>query len=57
MFTWLGPSILWRYRTRWRIREYLHFSGPIAGFSDDDAQLLAAIRNNDWAQYELLDFR
>jgi len=33
-----------------------NFRGPIVDFTDDGAQLLTAIRNNDWAQYAPLDF-
>jgi beta-glucosidase len=33
-----------------------NFRGPIVDFTDDGAQLLTAIRNNDWAQYASLDF-
>jgi len=33
-----------------------NFRGPIVDFTDDGAQLLTAIKNNDWAQYPSLDF-
>jgi beta-glucosidase len=33
-----------------------NFRGPIVDFTDDGAQLLTAIKNNDWAQYASLDF-
>ena len=33
-----------------------NFRGPVVDFADDGAQLLTAIRNNDWAQYAPLDF-
>ncbi len=33
-----------------------NFRGPIVDFADDGAQLLSAIKNNDWAQYAALDF-
>lgn len=33
-----------------------NFRGPIVGFAEDGAQLLTAIKNNDWAQYPSLDF-
>lgn len=33
-----------------------NFRGPIVAFSDDGAQFLTNIRNNDWAQYGSLDF-
>jgi beta-glucosidase len=33
-----------------------NFRRPTVDFADDGTQLLTAIRNNDWAQYALLDF-
>jgi beta-glucosidase len=33
-----------------------NFHGPVVAFSDEGAQLLTNIRNNDWAQYGPLDF-
>lgn len=33
-----------------------NFRGPVVDFTDDGAQLLTSIRNNDWAQYASLDF-